>query len=324
MDTTDQERIIARYLNGELSGDDAAGLLTWINESPANRKWFMEIKDTWDAAAKSKERQAEQLLLFYKRQAEKKRKIHPAMWIALSSAALLVLALLFGVLRQETPSLTSRVESFSVPMGSRSSLVLADGTKVNLNSDSRLVLGEQFSATNRSVRLEGEGYFEVKADSRHPFVVRTDKFDVTVTGTKFNISSYADDRNNSAALLEGKIRLTLTNQQDFVLEPGQKLHIDRQSLATNLTEADQDAEMAWVNGEFMFREIPFPDLVRRLERWYDVKLVYPREAFSSMVYSGRFKNQETIWQVLDALKLTTPIDYRKISFREFELVYKPV
>lgn len=324
MDNADQERIIARYLNGELTGEDAAGLLGWINEGTANRKLFMEIKDTWDAAAKSKDRQTEQLLRFYRKQAEKKKKAGPAGWIALSSAAMLILALLFGVPRQERPSLTSQVESFTVPMGSRSGLVLADGTKVNLNSGSSLVLDEQFSPENRIVKLTGEGYFEVSADNRHPFTVKTDKFDVTVTGTKFNISAYADDRNLSAALLEGRIRLTFDDQQDFVLEPGQKLRIDRLTLNTALEAADRVSETAWVNSEFVFREIPFPDLIRRLERWYDVRLVYPREAFDSMVYSGRFKNQETIWQVLDALKLTTPIDYRKRTFREFELMYRPM
>lgn len=324
MGITDQERMIARYLNGELTGEDTAGLFLWINESAANRKLFVEIKDTWDVASKNKDRQAEQLLLFYKTQAEKKRKAGLPAWTALSSAAMLILALLFGVLRQETSSLTSRIESFTVPMGSRSNLILADGTKVNLNSGSSLVLDDQFSSQNRIVRLTGEGYFEVTADSRHPFTVKTDKFDVTVTGTKFNVSSYADDRNNSAALLEGKIRLRLDNQQKFVLEPGQKLSIDRLTRNTALEVADRVSEMAWVNGEFVFKEIPFPDLIRRLERWYDVKLVYPREAFDSMLYSGKFKNQETIWQVLDALKLTSPIDYRKRSFREFELIYRPM
>ncbi len=324
MDRKDQEQLIARYLNGELSGEDAAGLLEWINGSTANRKLFMEIKDTWDVSLKNKDRQAEQLLLFYKKQAQKKRGASPAVWVALSSAAVLILALLFGVLKQKTPLLTTQFESFTVPMGSRSSLVLADGTKVNLNSGSNLILDEQFSSQNRMVRLTGEGYFEVKADSRHPFTVKTEKFDVIVTGTKFNISSYADDRNNSAALLEGKITLILDDQQDFVLEPGQKLSIDRLTRNTTLEVADRVSEMAWVNGEFVFKEIPFPDLIRRLERWYDVTLVYPREAFDSMMYSGSFKHQETIWQVLDALKLTTPIDYRKRNFREFELIYRPM
>jgi ferric-dicitrate binding protein FerR (iron transport regulator) len=91
-----------------------------------------------------------------------------------------------------------------------------------------------------------------------------------------------------------------------------------------LGSADVESEIAWKDGEFIFRNIPFPELVKRLERWYDVKLNYTDEGLQKYTYTGRFKNQETIWQVLDALKLTSPIDYRKNTFREFELIYKPL
>jgi len=209
-------------------------------------------------------------------------------------------------------------------MGSRSRLTLADGTKVSLNSDSRLQLDDHFSSKNRIVTLTGEGYFEVKADRSRPFIVKTGKFDITVTGTKFNVSSYPDDENVSATLAEGKIRLSTSNKNTYLLLPGEKMSFDQKTMNPVLEKADLEAELAWTKGEFIFREIPFPDLIRRLERWYDVKLSYSGSEFNLIRYSGRFKNQETIWQVLDALKLTTPIDYKKSNLREFELIYRPM
>ncbi len=322
IDTTNNEQLIARYLNGDLSSKDGEELIRWVNERPENKKLFLEIKDTWDASLKSKDLENEQLLLFYKKQAFRKPKARLIYWLS-GAAAMLIVGMIAGNLLQ-SPQRIGQTESFTVPAGSRSQLTLADGTKVDLNADSRLVLDDHFSSRNRIVTLTGEGYFEVKADESHPFIVKTGKFAITVTGTKFNVSSYADDKEVGATLAEGRIRLTTGDNKAYLLKPGDKISFDQKTMSPSLERADVEAELAWVNNEFIFKEIPFPYLIRRLERRYDVKLVYHGEAFNSMVYSGKFRNQETIWQVLDALKLTSPIDYRKRNFREFELIHKPM
>ena len=82
-------------------------------------------------------------------------------------------------------------------------------------------------------------------------------------------------------------------------------------------EQDLGTEVAWKDGKLSFKEVGFPELVRRLERWYDVELTYDSSELDKMVYNGSFKNQETIWQVLDALKLTSPVDYRKKNHKIF-------
>jgi ferric-dicitrate binding protein FerR (iron transport regulator) len=173
--------------------------------------------------------------------------------------------------------------------------------------------------------LTGEGYFEVKSDPQHPFVVKTADFDVKVTGTRFNLCTYAENAYATTTLAEGTIEVSIpATSQKFKIEPGEKFELDRKTRKYLLGSADVESEIAWKDGEFIFRNIPFPELVKRLERWYDVKLNYTDEGLQKYTYTGRFKNQETIWQVLDALKLTSPIDYRKNTFREFELIYKPL
>ncbi len=325
-DTTTHERLIARYLNGDCSEEDEKTLLKWIASSPGNKVRFLEIKDTWDTSFKASQRDTEQLLKFYQRQALQNRTRSLPAWLpgAVAAAVLLVGFFLGSLLQPGFFSQQVQVESYYVPQGSKSELVLADGTKVKLNADSRLEVSPDFSAKNRVVRLAGEGYFEVQSDSKHPFTVQTAKFDVLVTGTKFNVSSYAEDQKISATLSEGKIKLTTVNQQVVELSPGEKVSFDQDTMQASLERADVESELAWVNGEFIFKDIPFPDLVKRLERWYDVKLNYQSKELEAMTYSGKFRNQETIWQVLDALKLTSPIGYKKTNFREFELIYTPI
>ncbi len=325
VNTTEYEQLIARYLNGEFSGQDEAEIIRWISEKPENKKIFLEVKDTWDASLKKDVSETEQLLQFYKRQVSRKRKSSYPAWISgIAVAAILIVGVIIGSLLQNNyPGGQSRLESFSVPMGSRSQLTLSDGTVVSLNSASRLEPGDNFSSRNREVMLIGEAYFEVKADKHHPFTVKTEKFTITVTGTKFNVSSYSDDQKISATLAEGRIKLTTRgDNKTITLNPGEKIAFNQNTMQAVLEKADIESEMAWINGEFIFKEIPFPDLIRRLERWYDVRLQYKGNVFDAMTYSGKFKNQETIWQVLDALKLTTSIDYKKVNDREFELNYK--
>jgi ferric-dicitrate binding protein FerR (iron transport regulator) len=211
----------------------------------------------------------------------------------------------------------------TVPLGSRSKVTLADGTEINLNSGSELSYATSFSSQNRSVTLSGEAYFQVKSDANHPFLVKTKNFDIRVTGTRFNVCAYGEDVLGSATLAEGKVNLQLNKfNQEFVLKPGEKFILDGISQTFSMVKADVEQETAWKNGEFIFKSIRFPDLTKRLERWYDVKLTCSDKRLMNYTYSGRFKNQETIWQVLDALRLTSPIDYHRTSFREFEIIYK--
>jgi ferric-dicitrate binding protein FerR (iron transport regulator) len=234
--------------------------------------------------------------------------------------------LIFTVLiPSNTVKPSENLQVFSVPLGSRSKVILADGTEVSLNSGSELKYSSGFSSSNRVVSLTGEGFFSVKSDPKHPFTVKTSDFDIKVTGTKFNVCSYPDNKFSATTLAEGKIGLQM-NGSSKILEvaPGEKFQIDRETQKFSFSDADVESEIAWKDGEFIFRKIPFPELVHRLERCYDVKLNCSGSELQNYAFTGRFKNQETIWQVLDALKLTSPIDYQKTTFREFTITYKPL
>lgn len=321
------EQLIARYLNGECNGTEKADLHRWLETSEENRKLFFGVKDAWDAAAAVDKQTEVALLQFYKKAASKNGAAQSVkMWKRISSvAAVLVFGLLsffaFHMLKQHQSDLLT----LNVPMGSKSELVLADGTRVVLNAGSKLTYPGVFETEHREITLEGEAFFEVSANKLHPFIVNTSDYKVRVTGTRFNVCSYADNSYSTVTLAEGKVDIHLKNNKKAIdVEPGQQFKLDRDRRKYSLTETDVNATLSWKDGEFSFREVQFSDLVKRLERWYNVKLHYTAPELGEMKYSGRFRNQETIWQVLDALKLTTPIDYRKIGFREFQINYKPM
>lgn len=326
-ETDSIENLISRFLNGDCTPQEASELKRWIESSPENKNEFIALKDIWDFSLSKPDRSNDQLAQFYKKQLEKSNK-QRRLWIrsSVAVAAVLVLGLVISILiPRSAPIIVENEQVFSVPLGSKSKVLLADGTEVNLNSGSELRYSADFSSKKRVVRLSGEGFFKVKSDKENPFVVQTSDFNVKVTGTEFNVCTYSENKVATATLAEGSIHLEIKSSgQTFEIKPGEKFELDRNSRKYMLEQADIESEVAWKEGQFIFRSIPFPELVQRLERWYDVKLDYSGSELQNFKFTGRFKNQETIWQVLDALKLTSPIDYRKTTFREFTLIYKPL
>ncbi len=321
------ETLIARFLNGNCSFEETQELKSWIENSAENKKEFLAVKDIWDLSFNQRDSSEIQLAYFYRKQLEKSKKSR-LLWIRYSTAAaaILTIGLIISILIPHSEiSVLGNEQVFSVPLGSRSKVQLVDGTEVNLNSESELRYSADFSSNNRIVQLKGEGFFKVKSDQEHPFTVRTADFDVKVTGTQFNVCSYPENKYSSATLEEGNIHLEMSgSSQIFEIKPGEKFELERSTRKYVLGNTDIESEIAWKDGELIFQKIRFSELVQRLERWYDVKLDYSGVELQQFQFTGRFKNQETIWQVLDALKLISPIDYRKTTFREFTLIYKPI
>ena len=322
----DIEQLITRYLNGECKVGERNKLLQWIDASESNKKLFYRIKDVWDASLKKEDRTQQALFQFYKHQATKSNHTQKniQLWRRIAGIAAVLLVGLVSIVLLNMQTGTDNMVTFKVPLGSRSELSLADGSKVILNAGSEISYASNFNAGSRVVHLHGEAYFEVNSDKSNPFVVKTTDFDIVVTGTQFNVCTYDDNNFSSVTLAEGKLGVQFSEDAAPIgLIPGKQFKLNRESRKYRLLEAEVNTNIAWKDGEFSFKEIPFPEMIKRLERWYDVTLNYSASALEGMMYTGTFKNKETIWQVLDALKLTSPIpiDYEKQGFRAFNIIY---
>jgi len=317
--------LIARYLNGECSAIEEEKLFAWTSESSDNLKVYLQIKDMWDMAIHKESKSTDQLIRFYKTQFEKSKRARTILiYRFIAVAAIFIIGFVASVLiPQGYVYKPQQISVFSVPLGSRSKVILFDGTEVNLNSGSSLTYSNEYNSGKRQVTLTGEGFFKVKSDKKHPFIVKTADFEVEATGTQFNVCAYDNDSFSNTTLAEGIVALRMSDSnQTLKLIPGEKFKINHLENSYSQSDVDIESELAWKDGAFIFKSIPFPELVKRLERWYDVKLIWSGKNLESYSYTGRFKNQETIWQVLDALKLTSPINYQRTTFREFKINYK--
>lgn len=205
---------------------------------------------------------------------------------------------------------TNETQTIYVPNSGEYELLLSDGTRVYLNSESRLTFPSYFEGETRQVELQGEAYFEVKKESK-PFVILTPELTVEVLGTSFNINAYETNPYVNTTLVEGNVRVHLPGSQKvFQLKPEQNLRFDKESNEVSIQLVNTDYYTAWVKGEFMFRNQPLPEIFAQLERWYDFKIIYENQDIKKMRFTGSALKAKPLNYLLDLITSVTDIQYR--------------
>ena len=200
---------------------------------------------------------------------------------------------------------TSEWHTLQVPRGGEFVLNLADGTVVTLNADSKIRYPAQFSGKDRQVLLEGEAFFDVAEDSLRPFIVKTNGMDVRVLGTCFNMKAYPDE-NQQTTLVRGAVEVSL-NQQQVVLSPGEQVTCVEHEL--KVEQVDIHPYIAWKNERFVFENEPLEDVLKKLERWYNIDVFIQNAALREMRFTGNLPKYEKIDKVLELLALTTRVKF---------------
>ncbi|SES23897.1 FecR family protein [Pedobacter rhizosphaerae] len=256
-------------------------------------------------------------------QMEKKRKFN---WLLRIAALILItLGTSYFLWNEYRPVVASNPLVYSTAKGIKKSLLLSDGTRVILNVDSKIKLANTFGPNHREIYLSGEGYFNVHHDSAHPFLIHTDKADIKVLGTVFNLKAYPRDKVSETTLITGKVQVTLPDRPNDVitLNPSEKLIVRYQDQVSGKVQKSYSSlpELTYLNKEdtavvealwryhtIVFRGKTFGDLSKEMERVYDVSFEFRSAKARDASFSGTF-DQKEIRDVLDALALIEPFSY---------------
>ena len=206
---------------------------------------------------------------------------------------------------------TPETNTISVPTGQRVNLLLSDGTNVWLNSGSKMKYPASFTKRKREVMLDGEGYFEVAKDSKRPFVVQTDKYNIEVLGTKFNVEAYEKASSFSAALMEGAIQISGKDepQNKILLHPLQKVdEIDGELVVEKIRNYDV---YRWKDGLLCFERISFNDLMKEFEKTYDIQIINENKHLENYICSGKFRISDGIDFILNVLRRDVKFRFRR-------------
>jgi ferric-dicitrate binding protein FerR (iron transport regulator) len=251
--------------------------------------------------------------------------------LTVAASMLLVFMTLWSQRESKHPDNKELVSEITTRHGSRSMVTLPDGTTVFLNVSSKLSY-DYGREDSRQVVLEGEAFFDVLKDEQRPFIIHTKKMDITVLGTTFNVRAYEEDKTVETSLIQGKVEVTIKGEvpKKVILSPNQKIVLFNETVPTQVvaipatgnpekepyrlaqvTVNPHDslvAETAWKENCLVFNNERFEDIALKMERWYDVQIVFEDRQVADYRFTGTFIN-ETVDQTLEALRFTSPFHY---------------
>ncbi len=311
--------IIISHLNGDLSEGELKKLVDWTARSKENSKYYARIKDLWEISQNNISLVAEtekewfRLLTNIKGQRKNIFSSSTNRQILFRFAAILIIGLVFGALvtkyslKPESGYITS-----VAPAGSVAQMVLEDSTIVYLNAGSEIKYAQGKSNT-REVFLKGEAWFHVQKNKKKPFIVHTPVYDVSVTGTRFNVKAYAADSDVSTTLEEGQVIICSSEKfklnHNVVLSPGEQIVLNKESNKLTVHNVDTHLYTSWKDNKLIFLNMNLKELIVLLERRYGVDIDVTDNQILTYHYSGTIKN-ESILDILEIIQHTLPIEYK--------------
>jgi len=309
-----EEKLLS-YIMGEIKSETGIlEVLDWIESSLENQKSYSQLKNLWVVTGLDHPDPVEIPVFSFPR--SKKIPAQNRFWSSLIKyAAIFILAFSLGSLplylinKSERNALSIQYNTIDVPYGQRSRITLYDGTRVWINSGTKLKYPVVFNLKSREVLIEGEAYFEVAKDSKHPFVVNAGNLKVEVLGTHFNVCAYPEDSEFSTTLVEGSVNVfSMVNGKNVVLKPGEQAIFSRGSDGLKLLQVDTELYTSWKGNILKFNNATFEEVIKKMERWYDVKIIVAPSINTNERYTMNIKT-ESLLEMLNLVSRTTKMKY---------------
>lgn len=204
-----------------------------------------------------------------------------------------------------------KYNTLKIPRGGEYFLVLADGTKVWLNSETTLRFPVQFASDVRMVELTGEAFFEVTKNEKIPFIVSSNNQQVRVLGTQFNISSYPDDHSTLTTLVEGSVEVSLQGNpsEKTMLKPNEQSYLSANENVIQKRNVDVSQYVAWKDGRFVFQDQTLESIMKTLSKWYDVQVVFANENSRNLKFTGNLERYSDFSNILGKIERTNEVEF---------------
>lgn len=307
-----------KYFQGELTDSEKKELFSRIEVNEASKQDFSKLNNVWAISQLLTQTQDSQTASdgkkrFFRR--EERRKIRFSVFRLLRYAA--VICLVFGCTWYLATNYSHEKETIyteiHVPSGQRLHITLADGSSVWLSPQSRMRLPNEFKRDNRTIELDGEGFFTVVKDEEKPFIVKSKGYNVEVLGTKFNLFSYSKNPKFEAHLLEGKVRIYSDMDRDnaILLAPDEKVSLVDGKLAKSISHYENEEFLT--NGIYSFQATPFIDILEYLALWYDVRFEIEGPVLLKTKVNAKFRLNDDIENILVALQNVFKFNFKRLD-----------
>lgn len=313
------DELLFKYVSGQADLNEALEVQQWTSESEERRKELARLKNIWvlaglenEIAPERTEKEIERIWNIIKQLNIKEEKKAIRLRFLKYAATLLIAISLSGTIGYfisytsfHSPSDFTEI---IVPRGERSTVVLPDGSTVQLNSDSRLRFIPSFNSGKRKVYLQGEGFFKVKHDKTRPFIVEAANLQIEVLGTSFNVSNYSNDQLITAFLQTGKVKISNNNQTSAFLSLSEAFSYNKTTHESKKIRLPDQRITDWTKGILTINGETIGELSKKLERRFNVRILFGDNKVKGNVYTGSIKDEDII-TVMEALKFASSIKY---------------
>lgn len=253
--------------------------------------------------------------LFEHERSAKRKKRRKSLLTYAAAAILVPILILLSVKPQRSETYVTDLV-YSAPVGQPQKVILPDSTIVYLNSKSVLISPSRFVTKERSVFLIGEAYFKVAKNKEKPFRVKTHLMTIEALGTEFSVLAYSQNDNVKTTLVEGKVQVEAVNREGFVkpriLKPNQQSYYDLSSNEITIKDIDAELYTSWINGNLIFENTPFADVIERLEIQFGKKIEYSNTLKKYRI-SAKFVQNESLDEILAPISEITYSKVRKVE-----------
>lgn len=299
------KELLHTYFSGESTREEEAQIMNWAEASPENYRQYLEERKLWNA-----------MLIHYTNKdtapSVQSNHIQLNIWKIISVAATVATLIAMSWIYIHDFRTDRKMQAVIVPAGQRVQLVLEDGTRVWLNSKSKLTYPSSFGNNTREVTLEGEGFFEVTRNEAIPFIVKTHKYDVKVLGTTFNVYAY-NTKNSSfeTSLLHGSVDVISTESSDrhVLLQPHEK--VTEENGILQKSTIDNLDRYRWKDGLICLDDESFEDLMKKFSVYYDIQIKIENPTVRDYRCTGKFRQSDGVEYALKVIQKDLKFSYTR-------------
>lgn len=311
--------LITKYFEGEITAAERKLLFSMIQTDEKLRKDFSSVQNlyalsSWLPNENDEFEAVDKLAAFKHTHCRKKRyPIHIIKYAAGYAAAICITILSTWMVMNDREPAEEMVtyEEFTTPSGQRAMVKLHDGTTVWLNARSTLRYPNHFAREERKVELDGEAFFDVEHNEHKPFVVSTEKLDIKVLGTKFNVFAYKGREEFNTALLEGSVKVyeRMNEEKALFMNPNECVELkDNKLVKRPMGNTDF---LLWKEGIYAFDDVPFEDIIKKFELYYDIVITVNNSKLMKYKFSGKFRQRDGVESALRTLRKVYYFTYIK-------------
>ncbi len=302
------EKLLQRYIEGNVTAEEIEIVVNWLDADDANVHEFMALHKLYDISILNRPDSMNP--------ATKKIKIpfRKITYELVKIAAIFLLgwlSMIFFTNKQEQePETPIAYQTLFVPPGQRAELTLPDSSKVWLNAKTKLIYPTNFEKGDRMVTLDGEAYFDVAHNEKQPFIVRTEKMDINVLGTEFNIIAYSGYPMFEVSLLKGSVNIDMYGiPQNHLMQINERIRLRDGKLYQSVIH-DFDY-FKWKEGLICFNNEPVGNIIEKLQLYFDITIDVKRNGLLNERYTGKFRTKDGVEQVIKVLQLEHKFTYTK-------------